>query len=112
MASGAIRSASTLAAKRTGMCCMCLSWVGRLESRPLLFAGRRCPLLLAERSVDRINEHVGRPWSGGGAKSRVVIARRLRGFDLLEGLSLLDGLLHAAANDRDHVAVVRHICQI
>src|SRR5436190_512336 len=65
------------------------------------FAGA---FLLAEITIDRLDEHRAGPVLVG-AVDAVVLERRLRRFHLVDGHAFLHHVTHAIADDRHHVPV-------
>ena len=63
-------------------------------------------------AVHRLDEHVCRPGTRVRTVAPVEVHRRPRGLDLLERHALVDQVLHAVANHRQHVAVRRDIGRI
>ena len=60
-------------------------------------------LLAPQAFVDGLDEHVA------GAVLRIVVERQFRGFHLIEVEAALDGVLHAVADDGDHVAIFDYV---
>src|SRR5262245_4425843 len=77
------------------------SWLCR---RRRLHLRRRLRRRGAQALVDRFDEHVRR--IRRRRVEAVVVTRQLCGFDLIEREASLDRILHAVADDRDHVAII------
>src|SRR5262245_3728636 len=67
------------------------------------------PLLGGELVVDRLDEHVCRPWAGVGSVLTPVSGRRIGRLQLRERLSFVEESLNAVANDGDRVAIFEEI---
>src|SRR5438552_2636472 len=63
----------------------------------------------AETLVYRLDEHIGGPETGCRAVYRIVVARGFRGLHLFQRHTLLDHVLNAVSNDRDHVTILDDI---
>src|SRR6185503_11272889 len=85
--------------------CSCRTWLHTSGARrhphrsTALRRGRKetdhASLLLLEALIHGLDEHVGRPWTGGRAEPAIGVHRWPGGSYLLECLALLDQILHA-----------------
>src|SRR5688572_8295367 len=67
------------------------------------------PLRRRDLAIHRFDEHLRRPWAGGGAVAPVIVLRRSRCLDLCERPAFRDQILNSIADDRQHVPVLDDI---